>query len=103
MSPTFPCANTVVESFSSDPPLARANYRKGAINVRCRQTSVEFALVGLRTEQYFRLDRTVTDLTSGVWEILLVVIELGMTGLKKTGLACFLYMLGEMRNGRGMV
>lgn len=64
---------------------------------------MEFAAVGLHTERYFRLDRTVTDLTSGVWGILLVVIELGMTELKKTGIACFLDMLGEMGDVRGMV
>ena len=50
-----------------------------------------------------RLDQTITNLTSGDVEISLVVIRLGVTGLKKTGFVYLLDLLGRRGRKGGVI
>ena len=50
------------------------------MNCKC----MEFVATSCCTGMWLRLDRNIRDLTCGDLEILLVVIQLGVTGLKKT-------------------
>ena len=45
---------------------------------------IEFVSTGCLTRKWLRFDQTIRNLTSGDLGILLVVIQLGVTGLKKT-------------------
>ena len=53
---------------------------------------MEFVVAGWCTGKQLRLDRTIRKLTCGDLEIMLVVIQLGVTSLKKT-------YLGEGKKG----
>ena len=50
--------------------------------------------------KYFKLDQTIRDLTCGICETLLMVIQLGETGLEQTGFVCF-HHLFEVRGEKG--
>ena len=84
-----------------------------AITVKCRQTVSPWNLqpqTGAQGAQAVHrvhnlvLDRILRDLTGGDLEILLVVIRLGVTVLKKTGFMCFqniantVFWKAEMQN-----
>ena len=58
---------------------------------------MEFIAIGWCTRKWLRLYQTVRDLTSGDLRIPLVVIQLGVTGLKKTRVV---YLL-DLFEGRG--
>ena len=58
---------------------------------------MEFIAIGWCTRKWLRLYQTVRDLTSGDLGIPLVVIRLGVTGLKKTRVV---YLL-DLFEGRG--
>ena len=58
---------------------------------------MEFIAIGWCTRKWLRLYQTVRDLTSGDLGIPLVVIQLGVTGLKKTRVV---YLL-DLFEGRG--
>ena len=60
---------------------------------------MEFVAAGWYTVKQLRLNQTMINLTCGDLEIQLVVIELGVTGLKKSG---FVYLLG-FSGGRGEI
>ena len=45
---------------------------------------MELVAAGWRTRKWLRFDQTIRNLTSGDLGIPLVVIQLGVTGLKKT-------------------
>ena len=62
---------------------------------------MEFAAVGLCEVKYLRLDQTIRNLTWGNLEISLMVVLLGVTGLKKTWFVFLLDLFGE--GGEGMV
>ena len=57
----------------------------------------EICSSGWCTGKWWRLDRTIGDITCGDLEILHLVIRLGVTEPKKTELLCLLDLLG----GRG--
>ena len=58
---------------------------------------MEFVAVGWYTRKWLRLYQIITNLTSGDLGISLVVIQLGVTGLKKNRVVCLLDLFG----GRG--
>ena len=61
------------------------------------RTCMEFVATGSSTGKWFRSSRSIRDPTCGDLEILLVLIQLGVTGLKKVEFVFFLHLLG----GRG--
>ena len=63
--------------------------------VHCR--CMELVAVGWCTRKWLRLHQTIRNLTSGDLGIMLVVIRLGVTRLKKTRVLC----LSELFEGRG--
>ena len=63
---------------------------------------MEFVAAGWCTRKWLRLYETIRNLTSGDLGILLVVIRLGVTGLKKTRVV-YLLDLFEGRGRRGSV
>ena len=65
----------------------------GAVNVECRWTARVWNLLS------HGIDQTIKNLTCGDLEILLVVIRLGVTWLKKTGLVYLLDFLGRGEEG----
>ena len=56
---------------------------------------MEFVAASWCTLKQLRLNQTVRSLTCGDIEVLLVVIRLGVTGLKKTRLVYLLDLLGK--------
>ena len=56
---------------------------------------MELVVEGCCTVKKLRLNRTIRNLISGDLEISLVVIRLGVTGSKKTGLVYLLDLFGE--------
>ena len=58
---------------------------------------MEFVAIGSSTGKWFRQDRSIRDPTCDDLEILLALIQLGVTGLKKVNFVFFLHLLG----GRG--
>ena len=60
---------------------------------------IEFVAAGWCTRKWLRFDQTIRNLTSGDLGILLLVIRLGLTGLKKTRVVYLLDLfegVGEM-------
>ena len=64
--------------------------------VHCRCMEL-VAAIGWCTRKWLRLHQTIRNLTSGDLGIPLVVIRLGVTGLKKTRVVC----LSDLFEGRG--
>ena len=97
----------VVQTFSSDGVAFRMDFRsdsKCLSNRRCCKWGVwvhfrciELVAVGWCIRKWLRLHQTIRNLTSGDMGILLVVIRLGVTGLKKTRVMC----LSDLFEGRG--
>ena len=64
---------------------------------------MEFVTVDWCTGKYLNLDQTIRNLTCDDLEISLVVIRLGVTGLKKTGLCTSWTCLGKEGGRGGMI
>ena len=64
-------------------------------------TCMEFVATGSSTGKQLRSNRSIRDPTCGDLEILLVLIQLGVTGLKKVEFVFFLQLLrGRGKKGR---